>query len=358
VIAMFFNKPDEDPHKAVEKIAIIITGSQSITDLINLWLKKNHGHIALWKYIVDEVLVPIFSVDVSKAFAGQDLLTAKERLNSLLNQCKSTHTVAIRIVGLKNPYLLTSLTEQNLLKLKKALTNYGGAYDAWFDFDLENMIKIAAKPKPAKIPVRPLSANSTIWKSMEAIVNAVTRNSKSSLEKLRGYLSKGGERAQDSCDEQVYWDSLLRAIDLAYANIGEDFAPPFVIGEIVDLANQFINQGKELNFADFFVPDDVGSFKALAVLAEDLLDRNILLGWLESPDEKNVKASWDLITYNVLLAPNENKTELEKLFADCGGAVHFDFSDPVRLAAPLKESGVKIKWGGPWLPNAEGEVVD
>ncbi len=357
---MFGFKKIDDEYTVVEEITNAIVnwaGLKMPKDDVKFYREKKMGRDKLWDYAIWNIFTnEKISTDLEVVFAGLDVYTAKTKLDSLKNELKKSNAVLFRILGLSGRYYVTHIPEKSMKKLRNILENHI-AYNIWFDFNIDNMIKLPEAPKREKVKVPPLSPDSKIWKSMEAIVKIVTVRDEECLKKLREELSKELEVDEGSVKEEAYWRKLLGTFESQYLWLQDNFEAADVIEEVSYVVNQNIglNENEKIDFSEFFVPDDVGTYKALSILAGELEDKNILLGLMESPDERNGHVREDITIYLIVAVHNGDKSTLEKLFADCGGAIHFDFNDPKRLAAPVRQAGVLINWDRPKLPGSDEE---
>lgn len=353
---MFGRKKESDQYKAVEEITNAVVGWVGLRmppDVVSTYRESNKGAEALWNYGLDNfVMNKNLSADMEEVFAGLDVTTAKQKLASLKGEVGGPQKVSFfRITGIPQRYYVFFMPTKKMVRLKKILAKHNGIYDHWFDFDLDNMIKLPEAPSQIMIPVPPLELDSQLAKTMETIVKAVSHFAEEDIVSLREELSKEHEVAEGGSNEQAYWLCLLTAIQSYYSQIQDNFEASFVIEDLDWLLNDSL--GLDVDFNDFYIPEDVGTYKALAIIAAELRDRNILLGWLRGPDEKDRKADGEFTVYRTLAVHNGDKDALEKLFAACGGVVHFDYDDPGYLAKPLRETGVLIDWGGLRLPTSD-----
>jgi hypothetical protein len=208
----------KDAYKAVEEITNVIVGGAGFKmppQAVKDYRKSKKGAELLWKYAMRNIISnEDVSLDTEKVFAGLSVFAAKKRLDSLVNELRKERgvlfrilgynkCVLFRIVGFNRRYYITFISDKRMTKLKKTLANYNGEYDSWFDFDIYNMIKLTEKPKlekVEKVKIPPLSPDSKIWESMEAIVMMVSADAltERNLMELRNELSKEHEADQNS----------------------------------------------------------------------------------------------------------------------------------------------------------------
>lgn len=289
--------------------------------------------------------------DTEQVFAGRDVHSAKTKLDDLINHLKEEGEVPYRLTGHPRRYKIFSIKPKNISKLKDLLAKYKGKYDKYFDFDIYNMIKLPAPPEPEKTTIPPLSPDSQLWKSLKAIVEAVSPYAEMDLKRLQEKLSE--EQVYDfACSkEHGYW-LIMQSIIESYWNVISDYdGAEDVIDCMKDISEE---QGLEIDFDDFYVPENAGTYKVLSVIAKELKEQGILVGWMEGPDDTD-EPKREQTTYDVLIVKSNDKQKLKSLFAECGGVVHFDFNDAKLLATPLKERRPLIDWynTGQKLPASE-----
>jgi hypothetical protein len=290
-------------------------------------------------------------VDMEKVFAGENRYNAKKKVDDLINVMKKKGAIPFRLTRDSRLYIVYVMKENGMPELKKILAKYGGRYDHHFDLDIYNMIKIAKPPQIEKITIPPLSMNSVLWKNMEAVVKAIppTKYIENDLKELRESLSKERVIDRNKSKEQAYWDCMLSAIDSYCCYIPDYWAVEDIIDDIRDIVDYY---DVDIDFDNFYIPKDTGVYKALSIIAEELSEQNILVGWTEGPDEIGKQENKNM-QYHIVIVKSDDKRTIEKLFIKCGGVIHFDFNDAKRLATPLKKAPV-IDWHkGNVLPSSE-----
>lgn len=304
----------------------------------------------LWNSFLPGLLK--MGADTEQVFASRDVNSAKTKLDDLVNHLKKEGEIPYRLTGHPRRYKIFSIKAKNISKLKDLLAKYKGKYDKYFDFDIYNMIKMPDPPKPEKTTVPPLSPDSGLWKSLEAVVKAVSRNEGIDLKKLKEKLSKEQEFDFACSKEQGYWYIMQSILESYWDTIRDCEGAEYIIDRMKD---RFERQGIEIDFDDFYVPEEAGMYKALSVIARELKEQGVLVGWMEGPDDIGKPKSEHTIYYDILIVKSNDKQKLEDLFAKCGGVVHFDFNDAKRLANPLKERRPLINWYnmGQKLPPSE-----
>jgi hypothetical protein len=337
---LFSNDKNKLAYEAVEAITNVIIESRGLKfpkQVVKEHQKMKKEIEALWEIALNDYISKDgISIDVSPAFAARGRTKAKKSLSLLRDAFNTIDYKPFRISAFKNRYFVTYIPNNKMAKLWYTLKKYGGEYDAWFDFDIGNLLIIPKKDRKVKVAVPPLSPESKIWQSMEAITRAVSRppNVEEDLSTLRRLLSEGGQRRAYSIDEQFYWKCLMNAINY---RLQRDDDSIDVVEDTLSFACYGLDQDQRLYPEDIYVPNGSGLFLALYALAEELKDRGILLGWMQSPAELNALVPESMHQYSLVAIINGNEAELEQLFAYCGGAIHFNFNDPERIDPPLDD---------------------